>query len=86
MATDCIYGLYKKVEAKKIGRWLLVLGLLISRIILFELPLKNLFEHATFHTAELFAYNEWFPSFLDFCINSIFIGFGFLTIFIVKSR
>ena len=76
-----IYGLYKQVEAKKIGRWLLVLGLLISRIILFELPLKNLFEHATFHTAELFAYNEWFPSFLDFCINSIFIGFGFLTIF-----
>lgn len=76
-----IYGLYKQVEANKIGRWLLVLGLLISRIILFELPLKKLFEQASFHSAELFAYNEWFPSFLDFCINSIFIGFGFLTIF-----
>jgi signal transduction histidine kinase len=76
-----IYGLYKQVETNKIGRWLLVLGLLISRIILFELPLKKLFEQASFHSAELFAYNEWFPSFLDFCINSIFIGFGFLTIF-----
>lgn len=76
-----IYGLYKQVESNKIGRWLLVLGLLISRIILFELPLKKLFEQASFHSAELFAYNEWFPSFLDFCINSIFIGFGFLTIF-----
>jgi len=76
-----IYGLYKQVEANKIGRWLLVLGLLIARILLFELPLKRLFEQASFHSAELFAYNEWFPSFLDFCINCIFIAFGFLTIF-----
>ena len=76
-----IYGLYKQVESNRVGRWLLVLGILISRIILFELPLSSVFEQASFHSAELFAYNEWFPSFLDFCINSIFIAFGFLTIF-----
>ncbi|MCX8487439.1 MAG: hypothetical protein ORN53_09780, partial [Crocinitomicaceae bacterium] len=76
-----IYGLYKQVESNRVGRWLLVLGILISRIILFELPLNSVFEQASFHSAELFAYNEWFPSFLDFCINSIFIAFGFLTIF-----
>ena len=76
-----IYGLYKQVETNRIGRWLLVLGILISRIILFELPLDHVFEQASFHSAELFAYNDWFPTFLDFCINSVFISFGFLTIF-----
>jgi signal transduction histidine kinase len=76
-----IYGLYKLVETNQVGRWILVLALLISRIVLFELPLNRVFKQASFHSAELFAYNEWFPSFLDFCINSIFIGFGFLTIF-----
>ena len=76
-----LYGIFKQIESSKIGRWCLVSGLLVTRIILFEVPLEQLFEEASFHSAELFAYNEWFPSFLDFCINSIFISFGFLTIF-----
>ena len=76
-----LYGIYKRIESSKVGRWLFVLALLISRILLFELPLNQIFKHGSFHSAELFAYNEWFPSFLDFCINSVFISFGFLSIF-----
>ena len=76
-----LYGVFKQIEAHKIGRWCMVSGLLVVRIMLFEVPLDQLFEEASFHSAELFAYNDWFPSFLDFCINSIFISFGFLTIF-----
>ncbi len=76
-----LYGIYKRIASNKVGRWLFVMGLLVSRIFLFELPLNRIFEHASFHSAELFAYNEWFPSFLDFCLNSVFIAFGFLTIF-----
>ncbi|MEN9972191.1 MAG: hypothetical protein RIS20_538 [Bacteroidota bacterium] len=79
--VSLIYGVYKQIERHKTGRWLFLIGLLVLRIILFEIPLNQVFENASFHSAELFAYNEWFPSFLDFCINSIFIAFGFLSIF-----
>lgn len=79
--VSLLYGIYKQIEQHKTGRWLFLISLLVFRIILFEIPLNQVFEQASFHSAELFAYNEWFPSFLDFCINSIFIAFGFLSIF-----
>jgi hypothetical protein len=79
--VSLLYGIYKHIEQHKTGRWLFIIGLLILRIVLFEIPLNQVFEQASFHSAELFAFNEWFPSFLDFCINSIFISFGFLSIF-----
>jgi two-component system nitrogen regulation sensor histidine kinase NtrY len=79
--VSLLYGIYKYIEHHKTGRWLFLIGLIVFRSVLFEVHLNQLFEQASFHSAELFAYNEWFPSFLDFCINSIFIAFGFLSIF-----
>ena len=79
--VSLLYGIYKQIEQHKTGRWLFLIGLLVFRIVLFEVPLSMFFEQASFHSAELFAYNEWFPSFLDFCINSILIAFGFLSMF-----
>ena len=79
--VSLLYGIYKQIEQRKTGRWLFLIGLLVFRISLFEIPLHRAFEQASFHSAELFAYNEWFPSFLDFCINGILIAFGFLSIF-----
>jgi signal transduction histidine kinase len=79
--VSLLYGIYKQIEQHKTGRWLFLIGLLVFRIVLFEVPLSQVFEQASFHSAELFAFNQWFPSFLDFCINSILIAFGFLSIF-----
>jgi hypothetical protein len=79
--VSLLYGIYKQIEQHKTGRWLFLIGLLVFRIVLYEVPLSQVFEQASFHSAELFAYNDWFPSFLDFCINSILVAFGFLSIF-----
>ncbi|MFZ9586622.1 MAG: ATP-binding protein [Crocinitomicaceae bacterium] len=76
-----LFGIFQLVSNHKVGNWLFLLALLITRMILFEVPLALLFKNASFHSAELFAFNEWFPSYMDFCINSIFIVFGLLAFF-----
>ncbi len=76
-----LYACYELVEKQKRWRWIFVLSLLCVRILLFEVPLESLFEQAGFMDANLFAYNEWFPRFFDFCINSVFIAFGLMTLF-----
>ena len=76
-----LYGIYEEVSERKIGKWVFFLGLLCARILLYEVPLDLIFKHAHFLSADLFAFNEWFPSYYDFCINTLFIVFGFLVLF-----
>jgi signal transduction histidine kinase len=54
-------------------------GLVAFRIFLYQLNFSKLFNNPTFLSADLFAYNDWFPSFLDLCINLLFCAFAVLS-------
>lgn len=76
-----LYACYERLKFERRGRWLFVFGLVFVRLLLFELPLESLFQQANFMDANLFAFNEWFPCFFDYCLNTVFIAFGFIMLF-----
>lgn len=79
--VSLLYACYELIEKRKRGRWFFLLALLSFRILLFEVPFDTIFPQASFLDANLFAFNEWFPRFFDFCINCILVAFGLLTLF-----
>lgn len=79
--VSLLYACYEFVEKRKRGRWVFLLALLSIRILLFDVPLDVIFPQASFLDANLFAFNEWFPRFFDFCINCILVAFGLITLF-----
>lgn len=70
------YQLQKYYAKNWIGNLLLLLGLVVVRIILYELSWPPSWQSNDWFSAGLFAFNEWNPDFFAFCVNSIFIVFG----------
>ena len=78
---NLLYACYEQLKSNPRGRWIFVMALVFVRILSFNLPLTSIFPLANFMDANLFAFNEWFPCFFDYCLNSIFIAFGFIMLF-----
>ena len=73
-----IYGCYDRCENSVKKTAVFIISLLAFRLLLYQIDFAPIFNNAKFLSADLFAYNEWFPSFLDLCINIIFIAFAVL--------
>ncbi|MFM7007144.1 MAG: ATP-binding protein [Flavobacteriales bacterium] len=71
-----IYQLQKFLAKNWVGSLLLLLGLIVLRIILYELSWPPSWQANDWFSAGLFAFNEWNPDYFAFCINSVFIVFG----------
>lgn len=71
------YQLQTHFEKSWIGSLVLLLGLLVTRIILYEITWPLNWQENDWFSAGFFAYNEWYPDFFAFAINSLFIVFGF---------
>ena len=75
-----IYGCYDRCENSVKKTAVFIISLLAFRLLLYQIDFAPIFNNAKFLSADLFAYNEWFPSFLDLCINIIFIAFAVLAL------
>jgi signal transduction histidine kinase len=75
-----IYGCYDRCENSVKKTAVFLISLLAFRLLLYQIDFAPIFNNAKFLSADLFAYNEWFPSFLDLCINIIFIAFAVLAL------
>ena len=71
------YEIQTYFEKSWIGSLLLLLGLLVTRIVLYEISWPLHWQENDWFSAGFFAYNEWYPDFFAFAINSLFIVFGF---------
>jgi signal transduction histidine kinase len=74
-----LYGFYERSKFSLLTNALFIGGLVAFRIFLYQLNFSKLFNNPTFLSADLFAYNDWFPSFLDLCINLLFCAFAVLS-------
>ncbi len=59
---------------------ILLIAATILRLLLFFLDFTVLFGNQYFLSAELFGYNRYFSTFLDFCLNFIFGSIAFLSL------
>jgi signal transduction histidine kinase len=75
-----LYGFYERSKFSLLTNTLFIGGLVAFRIFLYQLNFSKLFNNPTFLSADLFAYNDWFPSFLDLCINLLFCAFTVLSL------
>lgn len=75
-----IYGCYESCENSVKKTAVFIVSLFALRFILYKLNFVAIFNNAKFLSADLFAYNEWFSSFLDLCVNIIFIAFAVLAL------
>lgn len=75
-----VYGFYVRSIKSSLKTLFFLIGLIALRIFLYQLNWNTIFDNATFLSADLFAYNDWFPSFLDLCINIILSVFGLLSL------
>ena len=81
VALFCIiYQFQTFVEKGWIGNLVLLLALVVTRTILYEITWPLNWQSNDWFAADFFAYNEWNPDFFAFTINSIFIVFGFRVI------
>jgi signal transduction histidine kinase len=71
------YEIQTYFEKSWIGSLFLLLGLLVTRIVLYEITWPLNWQENDWFSAGFFAYNEWYPDFFAFVINSLFIVFGF---------
>jgi signal transduction histidine kinase len=69
------YQIQKRVQKKWAPNLIFLLGLLVARIVLYEIKWPLTWLANDWFSVDLFAYNEWTPDFFAFCINSIFIIF-----------
>jgi len=74
-----IYGCYESCKNSLTKTSVFILSMLVFRMVLYQIDLTPIFNNPKFLSADLFAYNEWFPSFLDLCINIIFSAFAVLS-------
>lgn len=72
-----IYQLQTFVEKSWVGNLMLLLGLLVTRTILYEIKWPLAWLNNDWFSAGFFAYNEWNPDFFAFAVNSIFVVFVF---------
>lgn len=71
------YQLQSYLEKSWWGSLLLLLGLLIVRIVMYEITWPADWQTSDWFSAGFFAYNEWYPDFFAYVINCLFIVFGF---------
>ena len=74
-----LYGFYERSKNSLVKTSVFILSMLVVRMILYQIDFANFFNNPKFLSADLFAYNDWFPSFLDLCINIIFSAFAVLS-------
>jgi len=55
---------------------ILFVGLLITRILFYEISWVGQLQESDWFSATFFAFDEWTPNFFEFVINGLFVGFG----------
>jgi len=70
------YQLQTYFERSWWGGLLLLLGLVVVRIVFYEINWPAEWLLSDWFSAGFFAYNEWYPDFFSYCINSLFVVFG----------
>lgn len=76
-----VFGFYERSLNSSIKTIIFIVGVISFRLILYQLDFATIINNPKFLSADLFAYNEWFPSFLDLCINitvSVFTVLSFV--------
>lgn len=71
------YQLQTFLEKNWWGSLLLMLGLLVGRVVMYELTWPVEWQESDWFSAGFFAYNEWYPDFFAYSINGLFLVFGF---------
>ncbi|MEY4804029.1 MAG: hypothetical protein RL331_543 [Bacteroidota bacterium] len=71
------YQLQSFLEKSWWGSLLLLLGLLVLRVVMYELTWPAEWQVSDWFSAGFFAYNEWYPDFFAYTINGLFLMFGF---------
>jgi signal transduction histidine kinase len=71
------YQLQSFLEKSWWGSLLLLLGLLVLRVVMYELTWTAEWQASDWFSAGFFAYNEWYPDFFAYAINGLFLMFGF---------
>ena len=71
------YQLQSFLEKSWWGSLLLLLGLLVLRVVMYELNWPAEWQQSDWFSAGFFAYNEWYPDFFAYTINGLFLMFGF---------
>ena len=75
-----LIGLYQRFAKRFVSLFLLLIGIGVFRALIFPFDFHLLFGNQAFLSAELFGYNLYFSTFLDFCLNFIFGAIGFLSL------
>ena len=76
-----VYSCYERFQHTTQQRIVLLIALMGVRLLLYEINFSDLFNSPDFLSADLFAYNEWFPSFFDLCLNLMTLSFIGLLLF-----
>jgi nitrogen fixation/metabolism regulation signal transduction histidine kinase len=71
------YQLQSHLEKSWWGGLLLLLGMLVLRVVMYELTWPADWQGSDWFSAGFFAYNEWYPDFFAYAINGLFMVFGF---------
>jgi len=74
-----VYGFYEISKKTLILSVIFIGSLIMLRLLLFQINFTSIFNNPKFLSADLFAYNDWFPSFLDLCINILCCSFAALS-------
>jgi two-component system nitrogen regulation sensor histidine kinase NtrY len=75
-----LIGLYQLFSKRFFSLLVFFLGSFVLRILIFPFDFHLLFGNQAFLSAELFGYNLYFSTFLDFCLNFIFGSIAFLSL------
>jgi two-component system, NtrC family, nitrogen regulation sensor histidine kinase NtrY len=76
-----LFAVYQLLKNQPFNVWLFLISILATRLLTYQNNWYNWLGDATYIDAELFAYNTWFASFLDFCLNQLVVGFVSLLLF-----
>lgn len=79
MASTAL-GLYFKASSSRIQIALSISVLLLIRFLFLAIDVHQLVEFQSFVSADLFGYNQFFPTFLEFCLN-VLIGSAVYVLF-----
>jgi len=70
------YQLQLYFEKNWWGSLFLLLGLLVVRVVMYEIVWPPEWQVSDWFSAGFFAYNEWYPDFFAYAINGLFLVFG----------
>ena len=71
------YQLLLNLEKSWWGSLLLLLGLLVTRVVIYEISWPLDWLESDWFSAGFFAFNEWYPDFFAYAVNGLFLVFGF---------